>query len=93
MAITVTPINYGRYKDLDGRFPSRASLSVGGLTNSATAPTANIIPHGLPHQPQFVGLRPGAAGLWGETSPPDATNIYITVGIGGAITGTLDVEY
>ncbi len=89
MAIVVTPTNYGRYKDLDGRFPSRATLTVSGLTAAA----ANTIPHGLPHPPQFVGLRPGAAGLWGETSLPDATNIYITVGTAGATAGNIDVEY
>lgn len=88
MAIVVTPAYYSRQKTLDGRDWARASLAVTGLVVGA-----NIIPHGLPRKPLKVGLRPSALGLWGETQPPDATNIYITVGTAGAVTGSLDVEY
>ncbi|MGC2234255.1 MAG: hypothetical protein WBA09_22330 [Candidatus Acidiferrum sp.] len=89
MAITVTPTYYGRIKNLDGSFPRRALLAVSGLTAGA----ANSIPHGLPGVPQTVDLNPSALGLWGETSIADATNIYVTVGTGGATSGWINVAY
>ena len=89
MAISVTPTYYGRVKDLDGRFPRRAQLAVTGLTAGA----ANSIPHGLPQAPQTVDLNPSALGLWGETQVADGTNIYVTVGTGGATSGWINVVY
>lgn len=64
-------------------------LVVTGLTAAA----ANTIPHGLPRTPRKVILVPSALGLWGETSAADATNIYVTVGTGGATAGKIYVEY
>ena len=89
MAISVTRTNLGTIRMLDGKFVNRASLAVTGLT----AASANTVPHGLPTTPQTVNLVPGANGLWGQTSAVDATNIYVTVGTGGATAGTINVEY
>jgi hypothetical protein len=89
MAIVVTPTYRDSFKQLNGKFVARASLAVTGLT----AASANTIPHGLPTTPQMVNLVPGANGLWGQTSAADATNIYVTVGTGGATAGTINVEY
>jgi hypothetical protein len=89
MAITVTPTYLGRTKLLDGRFIRRAVLTIAGLT----AASANTVPHGLGVAPQKVDIEAGALGLWGETSAADATNIYITVGTGGATSGYANVEY
>ena len=90
MSISVTP-NYlpSRVQEIDGRFLNRAVLAVSGLT----AGSANTIPHGLPRQPQTVDLNAGAAGKWGETSAADATNIYVTVGSGGATSGWINCLY
>lgn len=89
MGIGVTASYQDNIKNLQGTFPGRGSLAITGLT----AGQANTIPHGLPRKPFHVGLRPGANGLWGETQAPDATNIYVTVGNGGATAGTIDVDY
>lgn len=89
MAITVTPTFFGRFKLIDGRFVRRAVLAISGLT----AASANTVPHGLPSTPQTVDLEAGAAGLWGETQVWDGTNIYITVGTGGATSGWANVQY
>jgi hypothetical protein len=89
LAITVTPTFFGHMKNLDGTFPRRARLLIAGLTAGA----ANTIPHGLPATPQTVDLNPSALGLWGETSVADATNIYVTVGTGGATGGWINVTY
>ena len=62
------------------------SVTITGLT--AGAP--NTVPHGLPFTPTRISLRPSALGLWGETAVPDATNFYITVGAGGATSGSID---
>ena len=59
------------------------------ITGLAEGP--NLIPHNLPFTPNgALNLRPGAAGKWGETQKPDATNFYITVGSGGATAGRID---
>lgn len=90
MSISVVPTYLpSRVQQWDGRFLNRARLAVSGLTAGST----NTIPHGLPRQPQKVDLNSGAAGLWGETQLADATNIYVTVGSGGATSGWLNVEY
>jgi hypothetical protein len=67
----------------------KAKLAIAGLTAGA----ANVIPHGLPSAPLTASYEPGAGGGWGETSPPDATNLYITVAAGGATAGTVYAEY
>lgn len=89
MPIAVTATKQGYRQNQDGANIRRASLAITGLTAGA----ANTIPHGLPATPMRLSLRPGAAGLWGETQAPDGTNIYITAGVGGATAGTVDVEY
>ncbi len=88
MAIAVTPTYQSFRQNQTGEFLRRASLAISGL-----AVGANTVPHGLVAAPLRVTYRPGAGGLWGETSAPDATNLYITVGTGGATSGTVDVEY
>ncbi|MGB7282032.1 MAG: hypothetical protein WBE13_07220 [Candidatus Acidiferrum sp.] len=96
MPISVTP-DYlpSRIQEADGRFFRRVVLAVTGLTAGA----ANTIAHGLtkseggPATPQRVRLNPGAAGLWSTTQVADATNIYVTVGAGGATSGWINVEY
>ena len=67
----------------------KAKLAITGLT--AAAP--NVVPHGLPSAPLTVSYDPSALGGWGETQPPDTTNLYITVETGGATSGTVFVEY
>lgn len=89
MSIGVTPTYQSVRQTLQGAQIRKASLAVTGLTAGA----ANTIPHGLPGTPIAVDYRPGANGLWGETQAPDATNIYVTVGSGGATAGTIEVEY
>ena len=90
MPISVTTAYLGRHQAADrGVGPRRAVLTVSGLT----AAGANVIPHGLPGVPQTVGLNPGANGLWGETQPADATNIYVTIGTGGHTSGIINVNY
>ena len=66
-----------------------ARLVISGLT----AGGANSVPHGLPATPVTIAYSPGANGLWGETQPPDAANVYITVGPGGATSGSAVVHY
>jgi len=87
-AITVTP-NYRYLGQTYQGVPIRqAKLSIAGL-----AAGANVVPHGLPMMPISVSYDPGAAGLWGETQPADQTNLYITVGAGGATSGTVYAQY
>lgn len=84
MSITVVSNEApSRVQQWDGRFLRRTTLAVSGLT----AGSANTIPHNLGTVPQTVKPNPGASGLWGVTQPADATNIYITVGGGGATSG------
>lgn len=68
---------------------STVPYAVTGLT----AASANTVPHGLPRPPRAVLLVPGASGLWGETQAADGTNIYVTVGSGGATAGTAYIFY
>ncbi|MGC2287391.1 MAG: hypothetical protein WA542_19220 [Candidatus Acidiferrum sp.] len=90
MSITVTPTYLpSKVQEIDGRFLQRTVLAVSGLT----AGSANTVPHGLPRPPQTVDLNAGAAGKWGETQVADATNVYITVGSGGATSGWINVQY
>jgi hypothetical protein len=89
MSIAVSSVHHDRVVMLNGRFLRVSTLTITGLTAAA----ANTIPHGLPGVPVAYSLRPGAAGLWGETSVADATNFYITVGTAGATAGTIDVFY
>lgn len=90
MSIAVSILTPGPFvfRDQSGAPRRRETLTVTGLT----AASANTIPHTLPFTPRKISLRPGANGLWGETSVPDATNIYVTVGTGGATAGHIDVE-
>src|SRR5262245_24849836 len=88
MPIAVTITTQPLQQSLDGVPRRRGLLTISGLT----ANSANTIPHGLPFKPRFLGLLPGANGLWGETQAPDATNIYITVGNGGSTSGTIQFE-
>ena len=67
----------------------KAKLAISGLT----AGTANSVPHGLPSTPVSIAYTPSANGLWGETQAPDATNVYITVGPGGATSGSALIHY
>lgn len=79
----------GRTCQWDGRFLRRGTLNVSGLTAGA----ANTIPHNLGATPQTIKLNAGALGLWGETQPADGTNVYVTVGAGGATSGYITVWY
>lgn len=88
MSIAVTNTGQGFRSNIGGEYRRRGSLAITGLTSGS----ANTIPHGLPFTPSRVSLRPSALGLWGETSVPDATNVYITVGTSGATSGTIDYE-
>jgi hypothetical protein len=67
----------------------KAKLTISGLVAGA----ANVVPHGLPAAPISTAYAPGAGGLWGETQAADSTNLYVTVGTGGATSGTAYVEY
>jgi hypothetical protein len=89
MSISVSVDSPGKHihPTLSGAQLRHETLTVTGLT----AGGANTIPHTLPFTPRKIGLRPGALGLWGETSAPDSSNIYITVGGGGATAGKIDV--
>jgi len=89
MPIVVTTTGLGIGVELAGTLPRRARLGITGLTAGA----GNTVPHGLPAAPRSVILVPGGSASWGETSAADATNIYITVGAGGATSGTAYVEY
>ena len=87
--IAVTPTYGYLAQSLEGEQVRRAKLAITGLTAGA----ANVVPHGLPVAPVSVSYDPGASGLWGETQAPDGTNLYITVGTGGATSGTAYVQY
>lgn len=87
--IAVTPTYRYVAQTIQGVPIRQAKLAITGLTAGA----ANVIPHGLPAIPVSVTYDPGASGLWGETLPPDRTNLYVTVGAGGATTGTTYVQY
>jgi len=89
MAIAATTAQLGTFTRLNGKFSNLASVAVTGLTAGA----ANTIPHGLPTTPTVIGLVPGANGLWAQTQAADATNIYLTVGSGGATAGNITVIY
>lgn len=86
MSINVTLAGTGLRQELLP-YKRAARLTITGLTAGAD----NVVPHGLPFTPTGLSLRPSALGLWAETQVPDATNIYITVGGGGAVSGTVDV--
>ena len=88
MAITVTPSYRYLAQTYQGVPIRQAKLSIAGL-----AAGANVVPHGLKVMPISVSYDPGAAGLWGETQAADKTNLYITVGTGGATSGTAYVQY
>ena len=80
-----------------GGVPSAIALYSGGsgytgATGAATT-ASNSVPHGLPTTPQIVNPVPGVGGLWTQTIPADATNIYINVASGGATAGTINVEF
>ena len=87
--ITVVPTYSYLTQTYQGVPMRHAKLVISGLTAGA----ANVIPHGLPANPVSISYNPGANGLWGETQPPDATNVYITVGGGGATSGSASVQY
>ncbi len=90
---TVTSTSRGRRVDMSAGERRSGTLTVSGLNvTAATGSTATTVPHGLPFTPTRLSFRPGAAGLWGETQAPDATNIYITVGVAGATSGMVDYE-
>jgi hypothetical protein len=86
--ITVTPTYRYVAQTFQGVPIRQAKLVIAGL-----AAGANVVPHGLPSTPISVSYDPGASGLWGETQPPDLQNLYITVGTGGATSGTAYVQY
>ena len=89
MAITVTasyPYVFQTYQGVPIR---KAKLTLTGLTVGAP----NTVPHRLPSAPITVSYDPGAGGNWGETQAADGTNLYITVGAGGATSGAAFVEY
>jgi hypothetical protein len=87
--ITVVPTYSYLAQTFQGVPIRQAKLAIAGLTAGA----ANTVPHGLPTVPVCISYNPGASGLWGETQPPDATNVYITVGAGGATSGSAFVQY
>jgi hypothetical protein len=87
--ITVAPTYSYLAQTFQGVPIRQAKLVIAGLTAGA----ANTVPHGLPAVPVSISYNPGANGLWGETQPPDATNVYITVGAGGATSGCALVQY
>lgn len=89
MSIAVTPTNKGVVPTNQGVLLAKTRLAVTGLSQSAD----NVVPHGLPSAPYFVGFRPRASGGWNETASPDATNIYLTVAASGPTEFRLDVEY
>jgi len=85
MAIEVTNSGQGRNVEMASTERRFGKLTITGLSEGA-----NTVPHGLPFTPSRLSFRPGAGGLWGETSAPTGTNIYITVGSGGATAGVVD---
>lgn len=86
--IVVTPTYCYLTQTLQGVPIRQAKLAIAGL-----AAGANVVPHGLPAAPMSVLYDPGSTGLWGETQPADRANLYITVGTGGATSGTAYVQY
>jgi len=86
--ITVTPTYRYLTQTYVGVPIRSAKLGIAGL-----AAGANVVPHGLPSIPISVSYDAGATGAWGETQPPDATNLYITVNSGGAASGNAYVQY
>jgi len=86
--ISVTPTYRYLAQTYQGVPIRQARLVIAGLVTGA-----NTVPHGLASTPISVSYDPGAAGLWGETQLPDKTNLYITVGTGGATSGTAYVQY
>jgi hypothetical protein len=86
--ITVAPTYRYVAQTYQGVPIRQAKLAIAGL-----AAGANVLAHGLPATPISVSYGPGASGLWGETQPPDSRNLYITVGTGGATSGTAYVQY
>lgn len=86
--ISVTPSYRYVAQTFQGVPIRQARLVIAGLTAGA-----NVVPHGLPVTPINVWYGPAASGLWGETQSPDAQNLYITVGTGGATSGTAYVQY
>ncbi|HUI42088.1 MAG TPA: hypothetical protein VL523_08975 [Terriglobia bacterium] len=87
--IAVTPTYRYLAQTIEGVPIRQAKLAITGLTAGA----ANVIPHGLPSAPIGVSYDPGASGLWGESQPPDGASLYVTVGAGGATSGTAYVQY
>ena len=87
-ALTVTPKYTYLTQTLQGVPIRQAKLTITGL-----AAGANVVPHGLPAAPVSVLYDPGASGLWGETQAADKANLYITVGTGGATSGSAYVQY
>ena len=87
--ISVTPTYRYLAQTYQGVPIRQAQLAIAGLV----AGGANVVPHGLPSTPISVSYSPGAAGLWGQTQAPDKTNLYITVGTGGATSGTAYIQY
>ncbi len=85
MSIAVTNGSTALNTDTVGTYRRRGTLTITGLSEGA-----NTVPHGLSFTPNRLSLRPGGGGLWGETSAPTSTNIYITVGSGGATAGKVD---
>ncbi len=86
--ITVTPTYSYLTQTMQGVPIRQAKLTIAGL-----AAGANVVPHGLPSVPISVLYDPGATGLWGETQTADKSNLYITVGTGGATSGAAYVQY
>jgi len=86
--ISVTPTYRYVAQTYQGVPIRQAQLVIAGLVAGA-----NVVPHGLPSTPISVSYSPGASGLWGQTQTPDKTNLYITVGSGGATSGTAYVQY
>jgi len=87
--IVVTPTYRYLAQTIQGVPIRQARLAITGLTAGA----ANVIPHGLPATPISVSYDPGASGLWGETQPADRNSLYVTVGAGGATSGSAYVQY
>lgn len=86
--ITVMPTYCYLTQTMQGVPIRQAKLVITGL-----AAGANVVPHGLPAIPVSVLYDPGASGLWGETQSADKMNLYITVGTGGATSGSAYVQY
>lgn len=91
MAISVSISYCEATRDERNRRKRRAVLQVTGLT----AGVNNIVPHGLPMNPdQFsaVNIEPTSAGPFSEYQPADLTNLYIHAGGAGTACNVV-VEY